>query len=328
MGTLILTRNEVRDLLDLGEVITAVENAFRRHGNGSTRMPPKVYLPLPEHDGDFRAMPVYFPATDGAPASAGVKWVNAHPENPARHGLPSVLGVFILSDPETARPLAIMDATEITAARTGAAAAVATKFLGPDNGRTLALIGCGAQAPSVLAAHLIVMQPSEIRLSDRDPAAAERLAAAHPALPCETVELAIALRADVVCTMTPSRKGFVQLSALDGPTHINAMGADAPGKQELDVDVLRNARVFLDDTAQGSESGEVNLALSSGAISAADLAGTLGEVVAGTIAGRAEAQITVFDSTGLAVQDLAVAGCIYEKARAAGIGIEVDLSGV
>ena len=106
------------------------------------------------------------------------------------------------------------------------------------------------------------------------------------------------------------------------------MGADAPGKQELDVAVLQNARVFLDDAVQGSESGEVNLALSSGAIAAADLAGTLGEVVAGSIAGRAEARITVFDSTGLAVQDLAVAGRIYEKARAAGIGIEVDLAGV
>ena len=147
-------------------------------------MPPKVYLPLPEHHGDFRAMPVYFPAADGAAASAGVKWVNAHPENPTRHGLPSVLGIFILSDPETARPLAIMDATEITAARTGAAAAVATKYLSPDNAQTLALIGCGAQASSVLAAHLVIMQPSEIRLADLDPAAAKRLAAAHshPAL--------------------------------------------------------------------------------------------------------------------------------------------------
>ena len=328
MGTLILTRNEVRGLLDISEVVAAVEDAFRRHGNGSTRMPPKVYLPLPEHHGDFRAMPVYFPATDGAAASAGVKWINAHPENPTRHGLPSVLGVFILSDPETARPLAVMDATEITAARTGAAAAVATKYLGPDNAQTLALIGCGAQATSVLAAHLVVMQPSEITLSDQDPAAAARLAAAHPDLPCKTAELTTALRADVVCTMTPSRRGFIEFSAVDGPTHINAMGADAPGKQELDIDVLRNARVFLDDVVQGSESGEVNRGLSSGAIAAADLAGTLGEVVAGRIPGRAEARITVFDSTGLAVQDLAVAGRIYEKARAAGIGIEVDLIGV
>jgi len=106
------------------------------------------------------------------------------------------------------------------------------------------------------------------------------------------------------------------------------MGADAPGKQELHVDLLRHARVFLDDRVQGSESGEVNVALASGAISMADIAGTLGEVVAGTLAGRAAAEITVFDSTGLAVQDLAVAGAVYRKARAAGIGSEVDLVGI
>lgn len=290
-------------------------------------MPPKVYLPLPEYDGDFRAMPVYFPPTDTAASSAGIKWINSHPNNPTRHGLPSVIGVFILSDPETARPLAIMDATELTAARTGAAAAVATKHLQPPGAKTLALIGCGAQAHSVLAAHLAVMQPAEILLFDRDLHAAERFAAAHTGLPCHPTELARALRADVICTMTPSRKGFVALESLDGPTHINAMGADAPGKQELAVDVLRRARIFLDDKVQAVESGEVNVGLESGEITRSDIAGTLGEVVAGMIDGRSGADITVFDSTGLAVQDLAVANVVYEKARAAGIGSDIDLIG-
>jgi len=211
MTTLILTRDEVRGLLEVGEVVAAVETAFARHGSGSTRMPPKVYLPLPEHEGDFRAMPVYFPPSGTEEASAGVKWINAHPSNPSRHGLPSVMGVFILSDPETAAPMAVMDATELTAARTGAAAAVASKYLRPRGGDRLALVGCGAQAPSVLAAHLTIMQPTEILLTDRNPAAAQRLAAAHPALPCRAVELEEALRADIVCTMTPSREGFIKL---------------------------------------------------------------------------------------------------------------------
>lgn len=328
MGTLVLTREEVADLLDTAEVVGAVEHAFARHGSGSTRMPPKVYLPLPEHAGDFRAMPVYFPAYNGSAASAGVKWINAHPENPARHGLPSVLGIFILSDPETARPLAIMDATELTAARTGAAAAVATKHLAAPDADTLTLVGCGAQAPSVLAAHASVMTLKEVRLVDRDEAAADRLAAVHPDLPCRRTALAEGLTADVICTMTPSRGGFIEMAMLSGATHINAMGADAPGKQELSVDIVCNARVFLDDMTQASESGEVNVALSSGRLSIDDLAGTLGEVVAGKITGRGDAATTVFDSTGLAVQDLAVARRIYKKARSAGAGIEVDLVGV
>ncbi len=328
MGTLILTRAQVADLLETEEVVEAVEVAFARHGSGSTRMPPKVYLPLPEHAGDFRAMPVYFPAIDGTAASAGVKWINAHPENPARHGLPSVLGVFILSDPETGRPLAVMDATELTAARTGAAAAVATKYLAPPGSDTLTLVGCGAQAPAVLAAHLVVMKPKEVRLVDRDAAAVQRIVAAFPDLACRSVSLEEGMAADVVCTMTPSRSGFIDHAMLSGATHINAMGADAPGKQELDAEILRDARVFLDDMDQASKSGEVNVALDSGLITMDDLAGTLGEVVAGKIVGRAEAATTVFDSTGLAVQDLAVADRIYEKARIAKCGIEVDLVGV
>src|SRR5512144_1047045 len=125
MPTRILTRGDVARLCTMEMALDAVEVAFAAHGRGETRMPVKVYLPLPEHAGDFRAMPAYF---SGA---AGVKWVNSHPQNPARHKLPAVMGVYILSDPATARPLAIMDATLLTAFRTGAAAGVATKHLYP-----------------------------------------------------------------------------------------------------------------------------------------------------------------------------------------------------
>src|SRR6185369_5530135 len=134
MRTLLLTGNDVRSLLSPELAVPAVERAFAAHGRGETIMPAKVYLPLPQYDGDFRGMPVYM---DG---SAGVKWVNAHPRNPSRNGLPAVLAVFILSDPATAVPLAIMDATALTAMRTGAAAAVAAKYLARPDSRGIGII--------------------------------------------------------------------------------------------------------------------------------------------------------------------------------------------
>ncbi len=315
MKTLILNSKEVSGLLDMKEVLPAVEAGFVAHGRGETIMPPKVYLPLEEYHGDFRAMPVAF---DGA---AGVKWVNAHPRNPREHGIPSVLGVFILSDPVTARPLSVMDATSITAYRTGASAAVATKYLAKEGSVTLGFVGCGVQAGTALAAIREVRDVSDLLLYDLLPEATANIGSGRVASLEETCG------ADVIVTMTPSREPVVQRAWIKEGAHINAMGADAPGKQELDPAILSDARVFLDDMEQGSESGEVNGPLRSGTLRRQEIAGTLGEVVAGRIPGRVGASITVFDSTGLAVQDLAVARVLYEKARARGLGVEIDLVG-
>ncbi|RMD81841.1 MAG: ornithine cyclodeaminase family protein [Candidatus Dadabacteria bacterium] len=318
--TLVLRGSEVRALLDERDAVEAVEGAFAHHGRGLTTMPPKVYLPLEPFGGDFRAMPVF---SDGA---AGLKWVNAHPHNPERFGLPAVMAVFVLSDPATALPLAVLDATYLTAMRTGAAAAVATKHLARPESRSLGLIGCGAQARTILACHRLVMQLEDVRLCDRNPAAAELLARAFPDLPCRPVELAEAAAADVVCTTTPSRAPVVRAGHVRPGTHLNAMGADAPGKQELDPEILAGARIFLDDREQATESGEVNVPLKQGILRREAIAGTLGEVVAGLLPGRQAAdEVTVFDSTGLAVQDLAVARIVYQRARERGLGTPVEL---
>ena len=318
--TLILNGDEVRSLLAPSLVVEAVERAFAAHGRGETVMPAKVYLPLAKYDGDFRGMPVFM---DGA---AGIKWVNAHPRNPERNGLPSVLGVFILSDPETARPLAIMDATGLTSIRTGAAAAVATKHLARAASRTLGVIGCGAQARAVISCHLAATTLDEIVVHDRDAAAAERLASDLSSARVRVGSLEETAGADVLCTLTPSRVPIVDRAMVRLGTHINAMGADAPGKQELDERILDDARVFVDDWDQGCESGEVNVALANGRFGREHLAGSLGEVIAGRKPGRAgETEITVFDSTGLAVQDLAVARIVYDAARLKGLGIDLEL---
>jgi ornithine cyclodeaminase/alanine dehydrogenase len=317
--TLLLTQAEVRSLIAMEGAIEAVEAAFAAHGRGETLMPPKVYLPLPQHDGDFRAMPSY------AAGAAGVKWINSHPKNLARHGLPSVIGLYVLSDPDTALPLAILDGTWLTAVRTGAGAAVASKHLARKHPRTLGLVGCGVQAVTLLAAHRALFPELAVLVNDASSETAFRFAAQHGA---RAVQVGEAAGCDIVCTATPARSPVIQRAWVKEGAHLNAMGADAPGKQELDPRILLDAAVFLDDLGQGLESGEVNVPLHHGVFGADHVKGTLGEVIAGKKPGRTgDEEITVFDSTGLAIQDLAMARLVHAEARARGVGLEIDFLG-
>lgn len=318
MKTLVLTKEEVRSVLTMEAAVAAVERVFAAHGRGETVMPTKVYLPLPKYAGDFRAMPAYFEG------SAGVKWVNAHPENPVRHGLPAVLAMYILSDPATAAPLAVMDGTLLTAFRTGAAAAVATRHLGPSGPKTIGFIGCGVQSRMLLAAHRVVCGAFEAVGADLSSEAAERFAKEAGG---RVGTLADAAGCDVICTMTPSRGPIVAREWVRPGAHLNAMGADAPGKQELDPRILLEAKVVLDDLEQACESGEVNVPLHDGRYRRGLIHGTLGEVVAGLKKGRVGNETTVFDSTGLAVQDVAVARVVYDEARRRSLGREIEFIG-
>jgi alanine dehydrogenase len=318
--TRILGRTDVGRVLTMELTLEAVEQAFAAHGRGEARMPVKVYLPLPEHGGDLRAMPAYL---DGA---AGVKWICSHPSNPERHALPAVIGVYILSDPATALPLAVMDATLLTAFRTGAAAGVATRHLGPRAPRSLGFVGCGVQARYLLEAHRALYPDLELVMADVSQEAARRFADEVGGRAAPVREAAAC---DVVCTSTPSRSPVVADAWVRPGAHVNAMGADAPGKQELDGALLGRARVFVDDLEQATESGEINVPLHEGSFARERIAGTLGQVIAGRVIARpqGEATTTVFDSTGLAVQDVAVARVVFEAARAAGIGVELPLVG-
>jgi len=320
MDTLILTRADALALTDMHEAVEAVRGAFRAHATGQTRMPPKVYLTLPEHAGDFRAMPS---AMDGA---AGVKWVNSHPENPKRHGLPAVMGVFILSDPATARPLAVMDASWLTAVRTGAAAAVASAVLARRGARSIGFVGSGVQARTMALAHRETHpEVRELVFADVRPEAAAELAQAFGG---RVGSVAEAAACDIVNTSTPGGAPIVTRDMVRPGAHINAMGADAEGKQELATALTIAARIFVDDPAQAFHSGEVNVPLHHGDLSETGIAGSLGAVLAGELVGRErDDQITLFDSTGLAVQDLAVARLVVARARARGVGIAVPLVG-
>lgn len=318
METRILTQRDVRGLLSMELAVPAMEEAFRQHGRGETQMPPKVYLTLDHHHGDFRAMPAYFAG------SVGLKWVCSYPDNPKKHGLPAVMAVYVLNDPATAVPLAIMDATLVTAFRTGAGAAVASKHLAAPDPRTLGIIGCGAQARYLIDAHRAIWPELEVRAADVSRQAAERVAAEAKG---EAVDIEEAANCDIVCTATPSRHPVVRRDWIRDGVHINAIGADAPGKQELEVQILHDARVVLDDVEQAVHSGEVNVPIERGEYAADRIHGTIGEVLAGRIRGRGPAHITVFDSTGLAVQDAALARAVYDAARERGIGQLIELIG-
>jgi len=318
-NTIVLTQSDVQSLVDMAAAVPAIEEVFGAHGRGETQMPAKVYLDLPEFDGDLRAMPSSFGN------SAGVKWVNAHPRNPERHSLPSVLGMYILSDPATALPLAVMDATLLTAVRTGAAAAVAAKYLARPEPRTVGFVGAGVQARTLLSALRVVFDDLEVVAADLSTPAAEAFARESDGTAGSIEEAA---GCDIVCTATPVREPIVKRAWIRPGAHINAMGADAHGKQELETQILLDAKVVIDDWDQACAGGEVNVPLTEGSLQEAAIHAALGEIVAGLKPGRESSEeITVFDSTGLAVQDLALARLVYERAKERGVGIEVDFVG-
>jgi ornithine cyclodeaminase/alanine dehydrogenase len=319
MKTLVLTRSEVERIANMELAVSAVESAFGAFGRGEASMPPKVYLPIEDHDGDFRAMPARLGP------SAGVKWVNVHAQNRKRYGLPTVMALYVLNDPANAFPLAVMDGTSLTALRTGAAGGVASKHLAAGPPKTISFIGCGVQARTLHGAHRVVFDGFESLTYDRNDATAERFA---NEIGGRAVGLEEAAGADIVCTATPSRVPFLKAHWVKRGSHINAMGADAPGKQELDTRVLLDAQVYIDDVHQAEGSGEINVPLSVGDFAISDIAGTLGEVVAGALDKPAATATTIFDSTGLAIQDVALARAIYDAARADGVGTEIDLVGV
>lgn len=316
--TLLLDAAQVAGLMRMDDVIRVVADAFRAHHRGDAQMPPKSYILLPQHEGDFRSMPAQ------VGEAAAVKWVNVHPRNPSR-GLPSVLATLILGDVHTGFPLAVMDATLITAYRTAASAAAAADALARPEARTLGVIGAGGQAPYQLAAVSRVRPFRRVVIADARPEAAralvEQVALHRP--PFEVVDgsLEQAAGCDVVVTITPVHRPVVRCDWIRPGAHVCAMGADAPGKQELDPAILRASRLYVDDWEQASHSGEINVPLATGDLSADQVIGSLGALLDGAIEGRrTDADVTVFDSTGLAIQDAAVGRLVYERALEAGIG--------
>ena len=310
MSTLFLSRNDTRGLLKMATVIEAVEQAFKDLALGKARMPAKSYLVLDE--GDFRAMPA------ALPGAVGIKWVNVHPQNPFL-GLPTVMATLIYNDPLTGYPLAVMDATDITAYRTGAAAAIAAKYLARKDSHILGIIGAGRQAYTQLLAHAELFELRQVRVFDRLQSATEKFIKSFPNYPVRACSLQETAASDILCTVTPAREPFLKKEWVIPGTHINAIGADAPGKEELEPSLLREATIVVDDLEQASTAGEINVPLRKGLFRIEEVHGSLGEIIIGKKPSRRDKKaITIFDSTGVAVTDIATAKAVYEKAREAG----------
>jgi ornithine cyclodeaminase/alanine dehydrogenase-like protein (mu-crystallin family) len=284
------------------EAYDAVRGAFEAHARGTWSMPSKVYVSnYPA--GDFRAMPAI---GDG---HALLKWVTSFPGNPAR-GLPTVTGLVLLSDAEDGRLLAVLDAAAVTALRTAAAGVLAADTLCRAEASSYAVIGAGvngAESVRMLVAHgatPLVWDVDEARRL----LAAERLGArvaqdASEALACE-----------VVITVTPGADVLYAEGSLEAGQHVSLMGADGPGKAEVAIEELRRAHLFCDDWEQASHGGELAAAVATGTVRREDVT-ELGAVLVGDADGRRSAgDITLFDSTGLAIQDLAIAKAAWAKA--------------
>ncbi len=311
---------QVRKAVSPESALEAVREAFIAYARGEWTMPPKVYVPAyPE--GDFRAMPAL-----GA-GHALLKWVTSFPGNPA-HGLPTVTGLVLLSDATNGMPKAVLDAGAVTALRTGAAAVLAAETLGRADAETAAVIGAGVNGEA--AAQTFIARGRHVQLWDVDRARAEEVAARVGAEVAPGRDEA--LGADLLVTVTPGRNIVLEEGSLRPGQHASLMGADGPGKAEIAVEELARVRVFCDDWEQddpkgtpgrgrvyaddweqASHNGDLMLGVKAGVLSRDDVA-QLGDVLIGTAEGRqSERDITIFDSTGLAIQDLAIALAAMER---------------
>jgi alanine dehydrogenase len=323
---LILNQNQVKKIIPLKEikkVIGRVERAFDSYGRQKVQMPAKNYLYFKKYHGDLRVMPSFAPELD----MAGTKIVNVHPENPKK-GLATVMAAIILNDAKTGRPVALLDGTYITGMRTGAAGGVATKYLSRKNAETLGVAGAGVQALFQIAAICQVRKIKRIFVSDINQKKINWLANQLKPLKLKVqgVSLKEAAEQDILVTVTPSEKPIIRKEWIKPGTHINAIGADAQGKEELDPMILKKSKIFIDDWAQASHSGEINVPLKRGIIREKDIFASLGQVVSGKSVGRKNnREVTVFDSTGLAIQDLFTAELVYRMALKKKIGKRVDL---
>ena len=295
-----LDGDAVTAAVDPSLAIERVRTAFERHATGEWAMPSKVYLDAPPN-GDFRAMPAR------GEGFASLKWVTSFPGN-SWHGLPVVTGALLLSDAGTGELRAIADCASITALRTGAAAALSAQLLGAVDAKSVGIIGCGVNGAS--AARCLVAAGygpgvcADVRTDVADALAAE--------LGWRSGDRAEAATQDVVVTVTPGTSPVVHESDLRPGQHVAALGADAHGKAEIELAALASCHLFCDEWDQASAGGELAHAVDAGAVSRDDVT-QIGEVLTGSADGRgSDEEVTLFDSTGLAIQDLAIAQAIYE----------------
>jgi ornithine cyclodeaminase/alanine dehydrogenase len=326
-GTLFLSRGEVADLLSIEECIAAVERVFKLYGEGKTQ-PPGI-LGVHAHDGGFHIKAGLLDLDRSFFAAK----INANfPHNANRLGLPLIQGVIFLADAQNGYPLALMDSMEITIQRTGAATAVAAKYLARPDSKSILICGCGNQGRVSLQALSKIFSLEHAFAYDVDHTQAQRFAnelSAELKIPVETTsDLREAMkRIDICVTCTPSTQFFLKQDYVRPGTFIAAVGADSETKQELDPALLAQNKTVADILEQCASIGELHHAIASGLMTKQDAHAELGEVVAGTKSGRTSPdEIIIFDSTGMALQDVISAATVYMKAVNKGAGRILNLA--
>lgn len=328
--TLILTQEEVRGLLDMRSCMDLMESALEALERGEALNPLRWAMRL----ADSRSLIGMMPGELQEPHAIGLKVVVVFPGN---HGTPydSHQGVVMLFDPENGMPAAILDGSEVTAIRTAAVSGVATRLLARDDAHELAILGSGVQARTHLEAMRAARDIRRVRVFSpraESRAAFARTESERHGIPVDAVDSARAAveGADVVCTATSAREPVLQGAWLSDGAHVNAVGACMPSARELDTEAVLRARVFVDSRESAmNEAGDILIPQLEGALTEEHVLGELGELLTGRIAGRASgSDVTLFESLGLAVEDLAAAVLVVERARAAGVGTEVALGGL
>ncbi len=321
----ILRASDMVGTLAMPDVLTLIEQAFAERGRGRTEMPAKSYLHFPQSQGVLLIMPGNLPQM----GEAAVKLISVHTGNPAMHGLPTLIATIVLIDSATGEPVCIMDGTYVTGMRTGAASGVATRLLARRDSRVLGLIGAGFQGPFQLDAVRRSMRVERVLVNDLVIEKAQNLAGIArgfgiEARACETAE-EVVRGCDVLVTATPSDHPIVKDEWVHQGMHLNCVGSYAAGKQEIDPAILKRAKVVVDDWEQASHAGEVNVPVSRGEFGRADVYAELPEIAAGLKPGRTDdAEVTVFDTTGLAIQDVVTAWKAFEVAERTGLGALID----
>lgn len=328
---LLLSADEVRQVLDFPSAIKAVERAHVAHARGQVVMPVRLSMAWDERPSEMEAMPAYLGGPAGENAF-GVKLITYVGTNTAR-GIPAIHAVIVLFDPDDGRPVAVMDGRYSTAVRTAGASALATRLLAREDAHVLAIAGAGVQGRSHLEAILVVRPVEEIRLTDVDRSLAEAMAEEtrerHPGL---RVKVADDVRhavsgADIIVTATTSPSPIIHGEWLAPGTHINAIGSHSPGARELATDVVTRSRIVVDSRdAALKEAGDFLIPIGEGSLTADQVSTELGQVAAGIRPGRGNPEeITLYKSCGIALQDVAMAQLVIGRAREAGIGQEVNL---
>ncbi|OIO39666.1 MAG: hypothetical protein AUJ72_00250 [Candidatus Omnitrophica bacterium CG1_02_46_14] len=315
-----IDEKKLRTLLDERIAFRLAHKVFSLISKKKTQMPPKIYLTLSAithglPTNDFRAMPAFIDDKKGG--ACGIKWVSVFPEN-RRLKQPTVCATILLNSPKTGVLLSVLEANHITAIRTGAAAALATHCLANPRPRKLAIIGAGLQGGYQLKAIASLYTFQEIGvwgfLSGESDRFCQRFLKQFPQAKSYPDIKNCVDSADIIVTCTPSRKPLLMKEWVKKGAHINAMGADAKGKQELDPKLLLSSRVIVDERRQASHSGEINVPISRGLYSEKKVYAELSEIVSGKKKGRtSRGQITLFDSTGLAVLDIYFAQYVYDQ---------------